>query len=87
MNPDLMSERRSSLRVKRDLEKATLAARCAWLLCQNLGAMAVTDNLILSDAVTKELEIAAAMHTRLERIAARLRALETVGVVKEETWP
>lgn len=55
-----------------DLEKATVAAQCAALLCNDLKAMAVTDNLILSDVIVKEIEIAVAQRIRLERIAANL---------------
>lgn len=59
-----------------DLENATIAAQCAELLCVNLRALATTDNLILSDAVMAELEIAAAQRIRLERIAANLKQME-----------
>ena len=59
-----------------DLENATKAAQGADLLCQDLRALAITDNLILSDAVMAELEIAAAQRIRLERIAANLKQME-----------
>lgn len=58
-----------------DLEKATIAAQCAALLCQDLKALVVTDNLILSDVAVKELEIAAAQRIRLERLAANLKQM------------
>ena len=59
-----------------DLEKATKAAQCAELLCQDIRALAATDNLILSDVVMKELEIAASQRIRLERLAANLKQME-----------
>ena len=59
-----------------DLENATKAAQCADLLCQDLKALAITDNLILHDAVIAELQIAAAQRIRLERIAANLKQME-----------
>ncbi len=59
-----------------DLEKTTIAAQCAALLCQDLKALVVTDNLILSDVAVKELEIAAAQRIRLERLAANLKQME-----------
>lgn len=58
------------------IENATKAAQCADLLCQDLRALAVTDNLILHDAVIAELQIAAAQRIRLERIAANLKQME-----------
>lgn len=58
-----------------DLENATKAAQCAELLCQDLKMLAATDNLILSDVAMKELEIAAAMRIRLERLAANLKQM------------
>lgn len=59
-----------------NLENATKAAQCADLLCQDLKALAITDNLILHDAVIAELQIAAAQRIRLERIAANLKQME-----------
>lgn len=59
-----------------DLENAIKAAQCADLLCQDLRALAITDNLILHDAVIAELQIAAAQRIRLERIAANLKQME-----------
>ena len=64
--------------MKRDLEKATVAAQSAAFLCNDLKAMAVTDNLILSDVIVKEIEIAVAQRIRLERIAANLTQMEAV---------
>lgn len=40
-----------------DLENATKAAQCADLLCQDLRALAITDNLILSDAGLGDVEV------------------------------
>lgn len=65
--------------MKRDLEKATVAAQCAVFLCNDLKAMAVTDNLILSDVIVKEIEIAVAQRIRLERIAANLTQMAGDG--------
>lgn len=62
--------------MSRDLENATVAVQCAELLCQDLKTMAVTDNLILSDVIMKELEIAVSQRIRLERIAANLKQME-----------
>lgn len=59
-----------------DIENATKAAQCSDLLCQDLRALAITDNLILHDAVIAELQIAAAQRIRLERIAANLKQME-----------
>jgi hypothetical protein len=59
-----------------DLEKAIVAAQCAAFLCNDLKAMVVTDNLILSDVIVKELEIAVGQRIRLERIAANLKQME-----------
>lgn len=59
-----------------DLEKANVAAQCAAFLCNDLKAMAVTDNLILSDVIVKELEIAVAQRIRLERIVGNLKQME-----------
>ncbi len=65
--------------MNRDLENATVAAQCAALLCHDLKALAVTDNLILSDVIVKELEIAMAQRIRLERIAANLKQMEVMA--------
>lgn len=59
-----------------DLENAIKVAQCADLLCKDLQELAITDNLILSDVVMKELEIAAAMRIRMERIAANLKQMD-----------
>lgn len=59
-----------------DIENAIKAAQCAALLCDDLRALAVTDNLILHDAVIAELQIAAAQRIRLERIVANLKQME-----------
>lgn len=62
--------------MSRDIENATKAAQCASLLCDDLRALAVTDNLILSDAVMADIAIAAEMRIRLERIASNLKLME-----------
>lgn len=59
-----------------ELENAIKAVQCVDLLCQDLRALAITDNMILHDAVIAELEIAAAQRIRLERIAANLKQME-----------
>lgn len=62
--------------MSRDIENAIKAAQCAALLCDDLRALAVTDNLILSDAVMADIAIAAEMRIRLERIASNLKLME-----------
>lgn len=59
-----------------NLENATKAAQCAALLCDDLRALAVTDNLILSDVVMAELEIAVAQRIRLQRLVDNLAQME-----------
>lgn len=59
-----------------DLENAIKAAQGADLLCQDLRGLAITDNLILHDAVIAELQIAAAQRIRMERIVANLKQME-----------
>jgi len=59
-----------------ELENATKAAQCAELLCSDLRALAVTDNLILSDVAMAELEIAVAQRIRLQRLVDNLTQME-----------
>lgn len=59
-----------------ELENAAKAMIGLEMLCNDLRALAITDNLILSDVVMAELEIAAAQRIRLERIFANLKQME-----------
>lgn len=63
--------------MSRDIENATKASQGAELLCQDLRALAVTDNLILHLLVMKELEAAAQMSGRLAHLAACMEKMNS----------
>jgi hypothetical protein len=56
-----------------DLENATKAAQCSSLLCDDLRAFAVTDDMVLHDVVIAELKIAAEQRIRLERLVDNMK--------------
>lgn len=70
--------------MNRDLENATKAAQCAALLVADLRDLLKTDNPLLADIALSEVERAAEMQRRLERLQANLEIMPTTHVLIKE---